>query len=62
MKFIQLKIYDGLGNEIATGVNEEKPARDYEIEFDGSKFSRGVYFYCLKAGNFIETKKMCLIK
>ena len=36
MKFIQLKIYDGLGNEIATGVNEEKPARDYEIEFDGT--------------------------
>jgi len=57
-----LKIYDVLGNEIATLVNEEKPAGKYRVEFDGSKLTSGIYFYQLTAGNFIETKKMALIK
>jgi FG-GAP-like repeat/Secretion system C-terminal sorting domain len=62
MKFIQLKIYDVLGNEIATLVNEEKQAGEYEAEFNGTGFPSGVYLYRLKAGDFIQTKKMVLMK
>jgi len=61
-----LKIYDVLGNEIATLVNEELPAGKYEVEFNPASSIRypasGIYFYQLKAGSFIETKKMILIK
>ena len=59
---VSLRIYDILGNEIATLVNEEKPAGVYEIDFDASKYSSGVYFYKLQAGNFINVKKMMLLK
>jgi hypothetical protein len=66
MKFVQLKVYDVLGNEIATLVNEEKPAGKYEVEFNTSSIkhqpSSGVYFYQLKAGNYFETRKMLLVK
>ncbi|MEP0860860.1 MAG: T9SS type A sorting domain-containing protein [Ignavibacterium sp.] len=57
-----LKVYDVLGNEVATLVNEEKPAGVYEINFDGSGLSSGIYFYRLKAGSFVETKKMILMR
>ena len=57
-----LKAYDVLGNEIATLVNEEKPAGIYEVEFDAIGLPSGIYFYQLKAGNYIQTKKMMLIK
>jgi hypothetical protein len=57
-----LKIYDVLGNEVATLVNEFRNAGSYEIDFDASKLSSGVYFYQLKAGEFIQTKKMILMK
>ncbi len=60
--FISLKIYDVLGNKVATLLNEEKPAGEYEIRFSGNVLTSGVYFYQLKAGNFIQTKKMVLIK
>jgi photosystem II stability/assembly factor-like uncharacterized protein len=59
---VTLKVYDILGNEIETLVNEEQSAGVYEIEFDASKLSSGIYFYQLKAGNYINTKKMILIK
>ncbi|RJP71006.1 MAG: T9SS C-terminal target domain-containing protein [Ignavibacteriales bacterium] len=59
---VRLKVYDILGNEVATLVNEEQPAGEYEVELDGSKFSSGIYFYQLKVGNFIETKKLLLLK
>jgi photosystem II stability/assembly factor-like uncharacterized protein len=59
---VTLKVYDILGNEITTLVNEEKPAGNYEVEFDGTGFSSGVYFYKLSAGSFVETKKMVLLK
>ncbi len=59
---VQLKVYDVLGNEIATLVNEEKPAGNYEIDFNASKLSSGVYFYTLKVGSFVETKKMILLQ
>lgn len=57
-----LKVYDVLGNEVATLVNEFRNAGNYEFVFDGSKLSSGVYFYQLRAEDFIQTKKMILIK
>ncbi|MCG6960091.1 T9SS type A sorting domain-containing protein [bacterium BMS3Abin03] len=57
-----LKVYDILGNEISTIVNEYKPAGEYEVEFDATDLPSGVYFYQLKAGNFIKTNKMILLK
>jgi hypothetical protein len=57
-----LKVYDLLGNEVATLVNEYKPAGKYEVEFDASSLTSGVYFYQMSAENYIETKKMLLIK
>ncbi len=57
-----LKVYDILGNEVATLVDEEKPAGVYEVEFNASKLSSGIYFYKLQAGQFIGTKKLLLLK
>ena len=57
-----LKIYDILGNQIATLVNEYKPAGKYEVEFDASSLTSGVYFYQLTSGEFTSTKKMILLK
>jgi hypothetical protein len=57
-----LKVYDVLGNEVATLVDEEKPAGSYEIEWDAGKYPSGVYFYQLKTENYFETKKMILLK
>lgn len=61
-KFVQLKIYDILGNEIATLVDEEKPAGTYELTWDAANLPSGVYFYQLKADEFISVKKMILIR
>lgn len=61
-RFVTLKIYDIIGKEISTLINEEKPAGNYEVEFNGSNLSSGVYFYKIKAGSFINTKKFVLIK
>jgi len=60
--FISLKVYDILGNEVATIVNEERPAGSYEAEFVGNELTSGFYFYQLKSGDFVETKKMLLLK
>jgi hypothetical protein len=60
--FATLRVYDVLGNEIAILVNEEKCTGNYEIEFDASNLVSGIYFYRLQAGNFVETKKMILLK
>ncbi|MBE0572509.1 MAG: PQQ-binding-like beta-propeller repeat protein [Ignavibacteriaceae bacterium] len=57
-----LKIYDVLGNEVATLVNEERPAGRYEAQFNAADLTSGIYFYRLQVGNFIETKKMTLLK
>jgi hypothetical protein len=59
---INLKVYDVLGKEIATLVNEEKPAGIYEETFNASNLPSGTYFYELRAGNFVQTKKMMLVK
>jgi 5'-nucleotidase len=59
---VVLKVYDVLGNEVATLVDEYKPAGIYEIEFNASALTSGVYFYQLNAGDFVQTKKMILLK
>lgn len=59
---VLLKVYDILGKEIATLVNEEKPAGNYEVKFSPTGLSNGIYFYKLQAGSFVETKKMVLMK
>ena len=57
-----IKVFDVLGNEIETLINEEKPAGTYELTWYAEALPSGVYFYQLKTGNFIETKKMILLK
>ena len=61
-QLVTLKVYDILGNEIATLVNEEKNSGTYEVSFDASRLSSGVYFYKLHSGSFVETKKMVLLR
>ena len=57
-----LKVYDILGNEVVTLIDEEKLAGNYELNFDAGKLCSGIYYYQLRAGNFVETKKMILLK
>lgn len=59
---VTLKVYDILGKEVATLVNEKQTAGNYEVKFDGSKLSSGVYFYRLQSGSFVQTKKFILMK
>jgi len=59
---VSLKVFDILGREVATLVNERKPAGYYEVSFDGSELSSGIYFYQLTAGVFKATKKFVLLK
>lgn len=61
-QFVQLKIYDVLGNEIASIVNEEKPSGTYNVQFTMDNFSSGIYFYKLQAGGLVQTKRMLLLK
>jgi endo-beta-N-acetylglucosaminidase D len=61
-QMVTIKVYDILGSEIETLINEEKTAGTYEVQFDGSKLASGIYFYKLQAGSFVESKKMILIK
>jgi len=60
--FVSLKVYGILGNEITTIINEEKPVGSYEVVFNATDFPSGIYFYQLKAGEFIQTRKMVLLK
>ncbi|MBK8553219.1 MAG: T9SS type A sorting domain-containing protein [Ignavibacteria bacterium] len=62
LEFVSLKVYDAMGKEVATLVNEIKPAGRYEVTFDGSNLGSGVYFYKIKAGSFTAVKRMILIK
>ncbi|HZW40007.1 MAG TPA: T9SS type A sorting domain-containing protein [Ignavibacteriaceae bacterium] len=59
---VTIKIYDVLGKEIAQLVNEEKQSGEYEVEFNGSSLSSGIYYYKIQAGEFVQTKKMVLMK
>ncbi|MBK6538946.1 MAG: T9SS type A sorting domain-containing protein [Ignavibacteria bacterium] len=60
--FVSLKVYDVLGSEIKTLVNENNPAGNYEVEFDGSHLSSGIYFYKIETTEFTDVKKMMIIK
>jgi hypothetical protein len=72
LSFVTIKIYDVLGSEVATLINEEEPAGTYELNWNANNISSGVsakggyasgvYLYRLQAGNYVETKKMILIK
>lgn len=59
---VQLKVFDVMGREVQTLVNEKLQAGSYEVKFDGSKFNSGVYFYKLQTEDFVQTKKMLMIK
>ncbi len=60
--FISLKIYNILGQETATLVNQNQEAGFYEVKFDGSQYASGVYIYRLEAGSYTAVKKMMLLK
>ena len=59
---ITLKVYDVLGNEVATLLDEQRPAGSYDVEFDASQLTSGIYFYQLTSRDFSSTKKMILLK
>ena len=59
---VTLKVFDVLGNEVATLVNEYRNAGNYEFDFNAASLSSGIYFYRLSASSFVQTKKMILIK
>jgi hypothetical protein len=61
-QFVTLKVYGILGNEVSTLVDGYKAAGNYEVEFNGANLSSGIYFYKLRSGRFISTKKMILLK
>jgi hypothetical protein len=60
--FVSIKIFDTLGKEIATIVNEYKPAGKYEKEFNAADLPSGIYFYRLQTDSYAATKKMALLK
>lgn len=60
--YVTLKIYDMLGREVSTLVNEYKNAGEYKINFDASSLSSGVYVYRILVNDFVSTKKMILMK
>jgi hypothetical protein len=62
LSFVTINVFDVLGNEIETLVNEEKPIGTHTIEFDASSLPSGIYFYQLKTNNITQTKKMILLK
>ncbi len=59
---VVIKVFDILGNEIETLVNDEKPVGNYEVEFDATVLPSGIYFYRLQAGDYVDTKKMILLR
>jgi hypothetical protein len=59
---VTLKVYDVLGNEVATLLNRKLSAGNYEIKFSANKLTSGIYFYALQSGSLVQTKKMVLLK
>jgi len=59
---VSLIVYDVIGREIKTLVNEENLPGNYTVQFNGANLASGVYFYVIKADNFIDTKKLVLLK
>jgi hypothetical protein len=59
---VTLKVFDVLGQEVATLVNEQKEPGNYQVQFDASQLGSGVYFYTLKAGGFASTRKLLILR
>jgi hypothetical protein len=59
---VRLTVFNVLGQEAATLVNENKPAGTYSVQFDASRLASGLYFYRLQAGSYVEMKKLVLLK
>jgi probable HAF family extracellular repeat protein len=62
VEFVSLKVFNSLGEEIADLVNETKPAGNYSVLFNSGQLASGIYFYKISTGNFIQTRKMILVK
>jgi len=60
--FVKLVVFDALGREVSTLVNETLQPGTYSVDWNASEYTSGVYFYRLTTGNFVETKKMLMIK
>ena len=59
---VTIKIFDAIGREVTTLVDEFKPSGRYSVKFDASRFSSGIYFYSIRSGSYNAVKKMSLIK
>jgi hypothetical protein len=59
---VSLKIYNAIGQEVSTLINQVVPAGNHEVQFDATGLPSGVYFYTLTAGNFVNSKKMIVLK
>jgi hypothetical protein len=60
--FVTMHLFNVLGEEVARLVNEERPAGVHDVPFNGARFSSGVYFYTLRAGGFVQTRKLMILK
>ena len=61
-EYVSLKVYDIIGREVTTLVNQQQSAGSYDVEFNASNLTSGIYFYKITAGNFNAVKKMLLVK
>ena len=61
-EFVVMKVFNAKGQEVKTLVNEQQPSGQYEVQFNESNLASGIYFYRIKAGSFIDTKKMILLR
>ena len=59
---VEINIYNMLGQKIATLINEKQPAGLHQVEWDASSFASGLYYYRIKAGEFVDVKKMILLR
>src|SRR5690606_23085768 len=60
--FVSVKVYNSLGQQVADLVSQDMTPGSYQADFDASALTSGIYFYTIKAGDFVETKKMVLMK
>ncbi|MHB1687480.1 MAG: T9SS type A sorting domain-containing protein [Ignavibacteriaceae bacterium] len=60
--FVTLKVYDILGREVVSLINEEKQSGKYQVTFNANNLSSGIYFYRIKAGEFIQTERLILLR
>ena len=62
LSFVNVKVYDVLGREVESLINEEKSAGSYNVQFNSNNLTSGIYFYKIRAGEFSQTNKMILLK